>query len=175
MPYQYIFQCRKISVFAIIKGVRWWTTYEAKGLRWTMTQIALDHWGRVEPVSRLNESTVSLYAEVFLWREVAVLAPIGAISPSIMSLEVANRFLSFVNSAPTPFHAVLQAALRLEKAGFVKVIYHRLNHTDCTCEFDALPRLRNSMNGRRTSKRGNTISLGLFTTLWFVEFINLCH
>jgi hypothetical protein len=35
--------------------------------------------------------------------------------------EAATRFLSFVNASPTPFHAVHNAALRLEKAGFRKV------------------------------------------------------
>lgn len=35
--------------------------------------------------------------------------------------EAANRFLTFVNASPTPFHAVRNASLRLEKAGFVKV------------------------------------------------------
>ncbi|KAH8118405.1 aspartyl aminopeptidase [Phellopilus nigrolimitatus] len=36
-------------------------------------------------------------------------------------LEAANRFLSFVNASPTPFHAVQNASLRLDKAGFVKI------------------------------------------------------
>ncbi|KZV69191.1 aspartyl aminopeptidase [Peniophora sp. CONT] len=35
--------------------------------------------------------------------------------------EAATRFLHFVNASPTPFHAVHNAALRLEKAGFRKV------------------------------------------------------
>jgi aspartyl aminopeptidase len=35
--------------------------------------------------------------------------------------EAAVRFLKFVNASPTPFHAVQNAALRLEKAGFQKV------------------------------------------------------
>ena len=33
----------------------------------------------------------------------------------------ANKFVKFVNASPTPFHAVRNAALKLEKAGFVKV------------------------------------------------------
>ena len=37
------------------------------------------------------------------------------------SPEAATRFLSFVNASPTPFHAVHNAAVRLEKAGFSKV------------------------------------------------------
>jgi len=35
--------------------------------------------------------------------------------------EAATRFLQFVNASPTPFHAVHNAALRLERAGFRKV------------------------------------------------------
>ncbi|PPQ64708.1 hypothetical protein CVT24_008335 [Panaeolus cyanescens] len=35
--------------------------------------------------------------------------------------EAALRFLKFVNASPTPFHAVNNAALRLEKAGFKKI------------------------------------------------------
>ncbi|KAI5123402.1 hypothetical protein M0805_006108 [Coniferiporia weirii] len=34
----------------------------------------------------------------------------------------ANKFLSFVDASPTPFHAVQSAALRLEKAGFSKIL-----------------------------------------------------
>ena len=37
------------------------------------------------------------------------------------SPEAALRFLKFVNASPTPFHAVHNTALRLEKAGFQKV------------------------------------------------------
>ncbi|KAL1740802.1 peptidase M18, partial [Schizophyllum fasciatum] len=37
------------------------------------------------------------------------------------SPEAATRFLSFVNASPTPFHAVHNAAIRLEKAGFSKI------------------------------------------------------
>ncbi|KAF8221711.1 aspartyl aminopeptidase [Tricholoma matsutake] len=35
--------------------------------------------------------------------------------------EAAVRFVKFVNASPTPFHAVHNAALRLEKAGFQKI------------------------------------------------------
>jgi aspartyl aminopeptidase len=35
--------------------------------------------------------------------------------------EAATRLLSFVNASPTPWHAVQTAALRLEKAGFLKI------------------------------------------------------
>ncbi|RXW14396.1 hypothetical protein EST38_g11454 [Candolleomyces aberdarensis] len=35
--------------------------------------------------------------------------------------EAATRFLKFVNASPTPFHAVHNAALRLEKVGFKKI------------------------------------------------------
>ncbi|KAF9482499.1 aspartyl aminopeptidase [Pholiota conissans] len=37
------------------------------------------------------------------------------------SPEAATRFLKFVNASPTPFHAVHNAAVRLEKAGFEKI------------------------------------------------------
>ncbi|KAF8165446.1 aspartyl aminopeptidase [Crassisporium funariophilum] len=37
------------------------------------------------------------------------------------SPEAATRFLKFVNASPTPFHAVHNAAIRLEKAGFQKI------------------------------------------------------
>jgi len=37
------------------------------------------------------------------------------------SPEAAVRFLKFVNASPTPFHAVSNAAVRLEHAGFQKV------------------------------------------------------
>lgn len=38
------------------------------------------------------------------------------------SPEAATRFLKFVNASPTPFHAVHNAAQRLEGAGFEKVV-----------------------------------------------------
>jgi aspartyl aminopeptidase len=37
------------------------------------------------------------------------------------SPEAATRFLNFVNASPTPFHAVANAASRLENAGFQKI------------------------------------------------------
>ncbi|KAJ6539244.1 aspartyl aminopeptidase [Mycena capillaripes] len=43
-------------------------------------------------------------------------------SSSVHGPEAAHRFLQFVNSSPTPFHAVHQAIVRLEKAGFQKVL-----------------------------------------------------
>ncbi|KAK7061633.1 aspartyl aminopeptidase [Favolaschia claudopus] len=42
-------------------------------------------------------------------------------SPS-MGPEAAQRFLTFVNASPTPWHAVHHAAQRLEKAGFTKLL-----------------------------------------------------
>ncbi|TFK55786.1 aspartyl aminopeptidase [Heliocybe sulcata] len=41
--------------------------------------------------------------------------------PAPAAPEAATRFLNFVNASPTPFHAVHNAALRLEKAGFRKI------------------------------------------------------
>lgn len=35
--------------------------------------------------------------------------------------EAARRFLTFINASPTPFHAVHNAGIRLEAAGFRKV------------------------------------------------------
>jgi aspartyl aminopeptidase len=43
-------------------------------------------------------------------------------STSVHGPEAALRFLSFVNASPTPFHAVHNAIVRLEKAGFQKVL-----------------------------------------------------
>lgn len=40
---------------------------------------------------------------------------------STVAPEAASRFVQFVNASPTPFHAVQNAILRLEKAGFRKV------------------------------------------------------
>jgi len=34
----------------------------------------------------------------------------------------AQRFLKFVNASPTAYHAVRNAVLRLEKAGFTKLL-----------------------------------------------------
>ncbi|KZT24430.1 peptidase M18, aminopeptidase I [Neolentinus lepideus HHB14362 ss-1] len=41
--------------------------------------------------------------------------------PVTAASEAASRFLNFVNASPTPFHAVHNAAIRLEKAGFRKI------------------------------------------------------
>lgn len=40
---------------------------------------------------------------------------------SVAGPAAAQKFLTFVNASPTPFHAVRNASVRLEKAGFVKV------------------------------------------------------
>jgi len=55
--------------------------------------------------------------------------------------ETATRFLQFVNASPTPFHAVHNAALRLEKAGFRKVGHHALH-----------PYIVSPLNCRRSGK-----------------------
>jgi aspartyl aminopeptidase len=34
----------------------------------------------------------------------------------------AQRFISFVNASPTPFHAVKSAVARLEKSGFTRLL-----------------------------------------------------
>ncbi|KAF8815788.1 aspartyl aminopeptidase [Phlegmacium glaucopus] len=39
----------------------------------------------------------------------------------MVSPEAATRFLKFVNASPTPFHAVHNASIHLEKAGFLKI------------------------------------------------------
>ena len=39
----------------------------------------------------------------------------------------AQRFIKFVNASPTPYHAVRNAALRLEKAGFTKLLETEAN------------------------------------------------
>ncbi|EJD01371.1 aspartyl aminopeptidase [Fomitiporia mediterranea MF3/22] len=38
------------------------------------------------------------------------------------SLEAADKFVTFVNASPTPFHAVQNASSMLEKAGFTKLV-----------------------------------------------------
>ena len=40
-------------------------------------------------------------------------APIGP--------QAANNFIDFVNASPTPFHAVYNASVKLDNAGFTKV------------------------------------------------------
>ena len=40
-------------------------------------------------------------------------APIGP--------QAANNFVDFVNASPTPFHAVYNASVKLDNAGFTKV------------------------------------------------------
>lgn len=39
----------------------------------------------------------------------------------------AQRFIKFVNASPTPYHAVRNAAVRLEKAGFSKLLETEAN------------------------------------------------
>jgi aspartyl aminopeptidase len=41
---------------------------------------------------------------------------------SVHGPQAALRFLSFLNASPTPFHAVHNAIVRLEKAGFQKLL-----------------------------------------------------
>lgn len=42
-------------------------------------------------------------------------------TPMALYPEAAKRFLTFINASPTPFHAVHNAGIRLEAAGFRKV------------------------------------------------------
>lgn len=44
------------------------------------------------------------------------------------ALKPAQAFVEFVNASPTPFHAVQESVLRLEKAGFM-----RLSRTAALC------------------------------------------
>ena len=46
--------------------------------------------------------------------------------------EAAARFLQYVNASPTPFHAVHNAALRLESAGFKKVAIAYCTRDTCS-------------------------------------------
>jgi aspartyl aminopeptidase len=52
------------------------------------------------------------------WSELSMMQMLAGV-PTVP--EAATRFLQFVNASPTPFHAVHNAALRLENAGFRKV------------------------------------------------------
>lgn len=74
--------------------------------------------------------------------------------------DAAVRFLKFVNASPTPFHAVSNAGIRLEKAGFQKV--NGPYHLHCAIHFpDHLSSLGNMTTGKGISRQaGNTISLG---------------
>ena len=53
------------------------------------------------------------------WK-VFVVPPNSMMLPST-GPEAAARLITFINASPTPFHAVANAALRLEVAGFRKV------------------------------------------------------
>ena len=59
--------------------------------------------------------------------------------------EAAKRLINFINASPTPFHAVHNAAIRLEKAGFIKV---RDSQSVRTSADDGLVRSKRKIIGR---------------------------
>ena len=66
------------------------------------------------------------------------------------SPEAATRFLKFVNASPTPFHAVQNASIRLEKAGFLKVERSTL-HLLLDCKPLSSIRSKKQITGRKMS------------------------
>jgi aspartyl aminopeptidase len=55
-------------------------------------------------------------------RESPTTNPCSMVSMSSSKYLAAQKFVSFVNASPTPFHAVKNASVRLEKAGFTKLL-----------------------------------------------------
>jgi hypothetical protein len=88
---------------------------------------------------KLKSYAQETFAHVTLDLEISFQPPYKLLRPPFLSQatmhlypaspEAANRFLKFVNTSPTPFHAVHNAALRLEKAGFQKVLESK--HRPC--------------------------------------------
>jgi hypothetical protein len=69
-----------------------------------MSQVVLDH-GLTSSVAARSKISTTM-----------------SVIPGLLAApEAATRFVQFVNASPTPFHAVHNAAVRLEKAGFAKV------------------------------------------------------
>lgn len=50
---------------------------------------------------------------------------LGPIQPTGAVRKAAQGLISFINASPTPYHAAMEASVRLEKAGF-----HRLREED---------------------------------------------
>jgi aspartyl aminopeptidase len=65
--------------------------------------------------------------------------------------EAATRLVQFVNASPTPFHAVHNAAVRLERAGFSKVCLHSSGRSTCLL---SLCRSERKMTGEANLKDG---------------------
>ena len=65
--------------------------------------------------------SASMLGRASLWRSRSrLLSTTAMMLPA--SPEAATRFLKFINTSPTPFHAVQNASVHLEKAGFHKVL-----------------------------------------------------
>ena len=72
--------------------------------------------------------------------------------------EAASRFIKFVNASPTPFHAINNAALRLESAGFRKV---RLISTTDAFKLDSCRSEKRMIGRTKFNLAESTILLGL--------------
>ena len=66
--------------------------------------------------------------------------------------EAAKRLINFINASPTPFHAVHNAAIRLEKAGFIKVRDSQSVRTFCR---RWIGQIQEKDNWENTLKPGN--------------------
>ena len=67
--------------------------------------------------------------------------------------EAARKFINFVNASPTPFHAIQNAAARLESdGGFTKVrsVRDPIGAERCRLRCALVSRFGRAMTGRRT-------------------------